>query len=94
MFITLPLGILLSECNTLRTLFTSSRRLARAFLRMAAPPGPSVAELCSMQEIRLAQASSSSLAQASSLDERQEFVSMVGVQQMVRATCLQVSWDR
>ena len=57
---------------------------------MAAPPGPSIAELCSMQEISLAQASSSSLAQASSLDERQEFVSMVGVQQMVRATCLQV----
>ena len=56
---------------------------------MAAPPGPSIAELCSMQEISLAQASSS-LAQASSLDERQEFVSMVGVQQMVRATCLQV----
>ena len=31
-----------------------------------------------------------SLAEVSSLDERQEFVSMVGVQQMVRATCLQV----
>ena len=56
---------------------------------MAAPPGPSIAELCSMQQTSLAQASSS-LAQASSLDERQEFVSMVGVQQMVRATCLQV----
>ena len=32
-----------------------------------------------------------SLAQMSSLEERQEFVSMVGVQQMVRATCLQVA---
>ena len=30
------------------------------------------------------------LAEVSTLDERQEFVSMVGVQAMVRATCLQV----
>ena len=32
------------------------------------------------------------LAEVSTLDERQEFVSMVGVQAMVRATCLQVIW--
>ena len=32
-----------------------------------------------------------SLAHMSSLEQRQEFVSMVGVQQMVRATCLQVA---
>ena len=36
------------------------------------------------------QACSVSLAQVSSLAEKQEFVAMVNVQQMVRATCLDV----
>ena len=41
-------------------------------------------------EVSVEQACSVSLAQVSTLAERQEFVAMVNVQQMVRATCLEV----